>query len=129
MATGALMQLNSWTVQNGGTGMHPAFFIQWEQSFARLMTKYGGNLVQEDVDMFVVVGAGGFVGYNAWRTSQRLKKEGKDKNSVERNPTTPVQGPPPPVVKSESNPAPRLVQPPTIVDVASHINPNGGRVY
>jgi len=132
MVTGALITLNNWTVNNGGMGMPPAYFAQFDVSFARLLAKYGGNVDQEDVDSVVVVGGSAFIGYNALQTHRRLKKEGKDKNSVERHPppapaADPKQGPPPPVVPIRANGA--FLPPNREPSVGEIINPNGNRVY
>jgi hypothetical protein len=133
MVTSTLAQLNNWTVTNGGPGMPPLFFAQFDMSLSRLLAKYAGNMVQEDVDMFIVVGSGTFVGYNAWQTNRKLKREGKDKNSVERHPTPapspePKQGPPPPVVKPNVNGAINVL-PSHEPGIREIINPNGNRVY
>jgi hypothetical protein len=130
MLTGFLAELNNYTVVNGGNGMPPPFFLLFNKSCARMCAKYAGNFAEEDFDMAIVVGASGYVGYNAWRTHKKLQKEGKDKASVERHSPTAApdakQGPPPPVVPIRANGALLPKHEPTVGEI---INPNGNRVY
>jgi hypothetical protein len=79
LCTQIVHELNSYNVNNGGNGFPPDsnFFKMFHFSIKRLAFKYGAAIDEDTYDACVIIGVGGFVGYNSWQTKRRMEKEGK----------------------------------------------------
>ncbi len=120
MATKVLSEFNEFNRAHNGPALGKEILSIFHFSVARLATKYASDVDEDTYDTAVVVGMGGYVGYNSYRIHKRLKKEEKQPNvkreeqpAARQAPTAQSDnvrpfGPPPPVATVDDHGLPKL---------------------